>query len=278
MVLAGIVLYNPCIERLRENINTVYSQVSIILLVDNGSSNISEIKNLINDFSRISVIYNKKNEGIAYALNQIFEYADRNSYYYVLTLDQDSVVSKFIVQEYLKWYEKKKNPISMLTCRIEDRNFTTKDNKNTQGYTEVATAITSGSMTTVKAWKMTGKFDQRMFIDFVDIDFCFRLKKKGGSIIRANETFIIHELGHSQKIYPFGIPQLIYNHSAFRYYYLIRNRIYYGRKNLKGFDYYRNLCAVIWRFLLITLYEKQKKDKFVSMIRGFRDGFKMEVR
>lgn len=39
-VLAGIVLYNPEIGRLQENIDAIYQQVDTVLLIENGSSNI----------------------------------------------------------------------------------------------------------------------------------------------------------------------------------------------------------------------------------------------
>ena len=43
-ICAGIVLYNPDIERLSDNIDSVISQVEKIYLVDNGSKNINKIE------------------------------------------------------------------------------------------------------------------------------------------------------------------------------------------------------------------------------------------
>ena len=45
-VLAGIVLYNPDLERLSENVSAIIPQVDILLLVDNKSNNINEIISL----------------------------------------------------------------------------------------------------------------------------------------------------------------------------------------------------------------------------------------
>ena len=46
-VIAGIVTYNPDINRLCKNLDAIKNQVSCIVIVDNASINIEEIKNLI---------------------------------------------------------------------------------------------------------------------------------------------------------------------------------------------------------------------------------------
>ena len=93
MVLAGIVLYNPDEDRLVENIQAVVGQVDETILIDNNSSNIEKIKKRVNELNyNINIIENSKNNGIAFALNQILEYAIDNNYEWFLTLDQDSVI------------------------------------------------------------------------------------------------------------------------------------------------------------------------------------------
>ena len=53
MTAAGIVLYNPDVERLHENINGIINQVDALILIDNGSDNIKEIENKYNDTEKI---------------------------------------------------------------------------------------------------------------------------------------------------------------------------------------------------------------------------------
>ena len=43
-IFAGIVLFNPEISRLKENITHILGQVDRLILVDNGSSNKEEIQ------------------------------------------------------------------------------------------------------------------------------------------------------------------------------------------------------------------------------------------
>ena len=66
--------------------------------MDNGSDNIKNIEDcVLNNWKNITIIKNGKNEGIAKALNQMFEFAIEQQYEYVLTLDQDSVCPDNII-------------------------------------------------------------------------------------------------------------------------------------------------------------------------------------
>ena len=165
-VLAGIVLYNPEIKRLRLNIEAVAGQVSEILLVNNGSDNTEQIMTLIKGKKNITLIDNKKNIGIAAALNEIGEYALKKNIDMFLTLDQDSVICKDMVSELSELLDNKKVGIS---CPFIDRNhdFVT-ENK----VYEVETAITSGSLIKTSVWELVGGFWEYLFIDEVDHEFC----------------------------------------------------------------------------------------------------------
>ena len=46
-IFAGIVLFNPEINRLKENITHILGQVNQLILVDNGSNNKEEIRSEI---------------------------------------------------------------------------------------------------------------------------------------------------------------------------------------------------------------------------------------
>ena len=84
--VAGVVFYNPDIERLKKNITAVAPQVDEVV-VDNSSSNIKDVQQLLCLYDNVTVPNNKRNMGIAKALNQLFEYARIHSYEWVLTLD-----------------------------------------------------------------------------------------------------------------------------------------------------------------------------------------------
>ena len=55
-VCAGIVIYNPEIKRLQDVIYAICQQVEELILVDNGSTNISEIVEVANEQDKVHLI------------------------------------------------------------------------------------------------------------------------------------------------------------------------------------------------------------------------------
>ena len=102
-IIAGIVTYNPSMNRLNECLNSVLSELKDVLIFDNGSNNAEEILQLIENYrgnARIFIIGKNRNHGIAYGLRTIMRFADIHDYEWVLTLDQDSVLRPGLVALY----------------------------------------------------------------------------------------------------------------------------------------------------------------------------------
>ena len=60
-VAAGITLFNPDIELLKENIDSIKEQVNLIILIDNASRNINHIESILTNYCDIVLIKNDKN-------------------------------------------------------------------------------------------------------------------------------------------------------------------------------------------------------------------------
>ena len=58
--------------------------------------------------------------------------------------------------------------------------------------------FTSASWVNIKAWQEVGGFDDSMFIDRVDYDFCMTLWEAGWGIYKTVKTEILHELGSAE--------------------------------------------------------------------------------
>ena len=52
--------------------------------------------------------------------------------------------------------------------------------------------MTSGSFLNLKVYKEAGPFVDKLFIDYVDFEYCLRLKKKGFKIYKLNNTYMQH--------------------------------------------------------------------------------------
>lgn len=273
-VYAGIVLYNPDICRLKDNVSSISGQVYKVVCVDNGSANISEIEKMLAQWENIVVIRNKKNEGIAFALNQIIEYGKKNELTWGLTLDQDSVADEHLVKKYLCFLQAHDaDKFGCLTCNIIDRNF--KINHEYQqkvNYKEIEYCITSGALMNVKATIDVGGFDSSMFIDKVDCDICINLRKHGYRIIQVDYNGLLHEVGHARQI-NLGVRKWeLYNHSPLRRYYMCRNASYLLKKYHDSYVL-RMFFKEIFHTVLVLIYEEHRLEKLKVGLKGFKDGF-----
>lgn len=264
--ITGIVLYNPDLPRLEENVKAIYPQCEQVVMVDNHSCNIVDVDSRWENDEKIKIIHNNDNKGIAKALNQLAEYAYDSGYEWLLTLDQDSVSPEDLIQHYELYTDR--NDVGIICCKIKDRNFGEKSTEmaHEHGWEYIPQCITSASMLKLEAWKKVGGFCDKMFIDGVDFDLCYSLGEIGYKIIRTNDIAILHEVGHSRLVKFIGREEQIYNHSALRYYYMVRNSFLLGQRHHLLF---RFCIKNIKLFVLVLAYEEDKAKKSKMMIKGF---------
>ena len=276
-VCAGIVLFQPDIERLKENINAIINYVEHIYMVDNGSENIEEIRECFAKETKISFILNETNEGIAKALNQLCATAKEDEFDYILTLDQDSVAGINMVDEMLPFVTEE---TAIIAPFVKDDFETDEQKENACTFEEITRCNTSGCLTNLKIWEEIGGFDERMFIDCVDFDYCTRALKAGKQIIRVNRAILHHRLGKAKEVRffvffgkLFGIEKLkkpfyTYNHSPLRTYYYARNILYYMHKHKDFIDMNQERRTYIRWFVLKVFFEEQKLKKLWAIIKG----------
>lgn len=275
-VMAGIVSFNPDMKRLEENIKAIEKQVHQIILVDNGSKEQELLFQTIKQkFPNVLLLQNKENLGIAKALNQLLEECHKNNGRWLLTLDQDSVAPDNLMAVYSKYTDME--DVAMICPRIVDRNSNMTvehgDDKEKE-YVFVDRCITSASLMDVEKAMETGSFDESMFIDYVDFEYCIRVRKNGYRILKANGAELLHELGNTvTKSLP-GKKIQVLNHSPFRKYYYVRNIIYTYRKHrdvLPGTYCVKPIAGIVIKTIL---FEKEKGKKLKQMWKGYKDGKK----
>lgn len=275
-ICAGIVTYEPEINRFSDNYNSIIGQVSFVVIVDNGSNNIDEIRNFVHDKKNVYLLENKKNMGIAFALNQIFNFAIDKKQEWVLTLDQDSICSTEIISKYRSFSNL--DNIGIYCPRV---NYN-ESNQVQEAVSEtlyIEACMTSGSLTLVEAWKICKGFDDWMFIDLVDNDFCMRLKLNNYKVIRINSATINHSLGEQKFInLPFGKRIFFYNHSPLRNYYFVRNSVYFIRKYWNEIDKIHQILVLIYWESKKLIFEGNKFKIINSIIIGIKDGFAKKLK
>lgn len=274
-VAAGVVLYNPEIERLEKNIKSVATQVDEIIFFDNGSRNINQILNYLKEENlNYQILTSSENLGIAHALNQICEVAYKKGYNWILTLDQDTVISKNLILKYSKYLDLP--DVGQLSCVYKDRNAEELKDKINAEVIEVKECITSGALLNLRALFEVGGFDEKLFIDYVDFDLCYALDQKGYKTYRISYVGMLHEIGHITSVRFFNRKLELFNHNAFRHYYRCRNFIIFSRR----YNLLKNREAVYIQFkawIRVLLYENKKIDKTRAMFKGIHDGLKSSV-
>lgn len=268
-ILAAIITFNPDIALLKQNINSFAPAVNSIIIVDNGSGNITALLALETD--RIKVLRNPENLGIAEALNRALHYAQENNFEFILTMDQDSFFEEVTVSNLLSGFENEKTAIVCPVLKDMNSNHIV---VATQKYEEVFTTITSGSLCRVSALKLAGAFDAKMFIDYVDVEMCLRLRKNGFKILRSQASVLCHHLGES-KMYQFlGMCFIATNHSPVRNFYFARNKVYVHKKYFISFPVFviRDILSFCKTVVVILFFEKMKTTKIKMISKGIWHG------
>ena len=129
----------------------------------------------------------------------------------------------------------------------------------------------------IKAWSEIGGFDERMFIDGVDFDICYRLRQRGYKIYCIHSVVLLHEIGHIEYHRFLFWKVLVMNHSAFRKYYIARNVIYTAKKRRSTLLVVKGLLQEIKMIGIVIFYEEDKLNKIRCICRGIYDGFKGKV-
>ncbi|HBI62342.1 MAG TPA: glycosyltransferase family 2 protein [Lachnospiraceae bacterium] len=272
-VCAGIVSFNPNIKRLQENLETIHTQVQEVAVFDNGSVNLAEVETLLDKYPNACLIKSDENKGIATALNYLMQWGREHGYSWMVSLDQDSVCDSGFIEK-MAPYLKVENNIGIAAPVIVERNVGVVGHNPEDDYAHVNTCITSGSITSTEAWRKIGGYDNSMFIDSVDFEFCYRMRKSGYGVIQVSSVRLVHELGNSKKRRFLFWKVDVTGHSAFRKYYIARNNVYYPLKHRLWLHWVRGNLRNAWLIILVLLYEADKRDKISSLGKGWSDGNK----
>lgn len=273
MKLAGIiVVYNPNYEQLISNIFSLIDDVDILILYQNSKIVFDE--SILSKLSyKVILLGDAENKGIATALNDGVKWAIQNNFTHVLTLDQDSC---FYVG-HLKDFKKLIINSNLINVGVYCPNICNHGNlliSSDENHIKVPDSITSGSIFPIKVFSNCGFFEDKLFIDAVDYEFCYRIYQQKKLITIIFPKIILkHEVGYPTKI-RFGL--ITDNYSSFRTYFIIRNHIIIWKRypHLFQKSYKKTLIKIhiCYRLIKILIGEENKKDKVISIFKGMFHG------
>lgn len=205
-ICGGIVLYNPDLEVLDKNINSLIGQLDCLVLVDNGSKHIEAVKAKYQNYDHIVWISNEKNEGIAYALNEIMHFAIEHHYEWFLTMDQDSRCDEHLIEKYFRYAMNLDeigvfSPFVLNNSKITFAEYQNKVLPNVEKVKDPIDCITSASLVRTKAAEAIGGYNNQLFIDCVDVDFNIRMMETSYKIVRINKAYMFQAMGDGKKVW-----------------------------------------------------------------------------
>jgi rhamnosyltransferase len=287
-VCAVFVTYNPDISTFKKAVKSIIGQVDKIYVIDNCS--MDTVRDFIFTIDGIEKIFLENNMGVASGFNKGIELAKKDNYRFLLLLDQDSVAPKNMVYCYMEAFEylsKQFKAIAAIGPRYENIRTKRKSkfvkfgwfrniyNSGSDSQTIVPTdcLISSGSFFPLGVFSDIGKFDEKLFIDHVDTEWCQRALYHGYRIFGLWDVVMEHSLGewtlnlwflrwHSQPM-----------HQPFRLYYIARNSILLYKMSHVPLKWISGDIVRLLRLLILyALFSRSRAQSLGWFLRGIRDG------
>ncbi len=167
------------------------------------------------------------NQGLGEALNAGVEGAARLGYAWVLLLDQDSTLSRLAAESAFSAIADDIGIVALRqTLRGKDSMNVTAPATSAFACRNVTVTMTSGSILNAQAYRTCGPFEAKLFIDYVDHDYCLRLRRAGYKVVQCDSAVLDHQLGDPKTVNCLGLSTSFITHQPFRSYYITRNGLY----------------------------------------------------
>ena len=290
--------YNPTQDYVQNALSYAW-YFDQIIIVDNTEGNNTALAAQI---PNALYIPNNKNLGVGKALNQgieaaLIENSKGREYRWVMTMDQDSAWEKEQLEKYIslcierneqdetvKSFSPNTRIPSHSTLGIWKRkiySFIAKkqyQEKKDKGFGFVDFVRCSGNAVEIEVWQKVGRYNDVLFIDYVDNDFCWKLREAGYKIFRFDNVSMKHQTANKIKtpkrrpLIPsylkINIPKYANNNPS-RIFYSARNCLYAMKlhpeyaKNCKR-DFYDRVIA-------FCVFNRAALRNIKIFIRAYKD-------
>lgn len=277
---AIMVLFKPNWDITTKAIAALAPQVDLLCIIDNTPN--TNNNNHFSEYSNIHYIPLNANKGIAKAQNEGIRYLINNCYDFVLFSDQDSIAPVDIIKKMVYAFHQLEDaavvpaaigpiPIQRTTGKviIDKHNYKDEFSIDDTSFYKMDGIISSFSMIRLKILEKVGFFREDLFIDGVDVEWCWRAKFYHGlNSYLLLSCSISHMLGEDNK----G-PVNIRIPSPFRVYYQFRNYFKLIRcRHTPNWWKLKNGVKYFFKFFYYSLFISPRKQYLKNMIRGSFNG------
>jgi rhamnosyltransferase len=204
--VAGIVAFHPDPSSLNALVAAISPDVSHVLVFANAPLE-RHVTQRLSATARgvpVEILGTGENVGLGRAYNCITEFAMRERSEFILLFDQDSLPPHGIVRhlEYiiddLRTGGERPAVVAPSPVDRKGRRFRSPP-RQWRGSHRLATpvqfVISSGSLIPLDALAKVGRFEDRFFIDAIDMEWCFRARDQGWSVWLGRHDKMVHDLG-----------------------------------------------------------------------------------
>lgn len=228
------------------------------------------------------------NVGLAAAQNAGIAWARQHGFRHVLLLDQDSLPGDGMVAALLAALARlgRSQRVAAVGPRFHDLRegrdapfvrIGFPFNRKLRCTPEMPTLacdflIASGSLIALDVLDDVGDMDAGLFIDNVDLEWCFRACARGYRLYGVYAATMHHQLGDARRHLPLGLGQVVV-HSPLRLYYMMRNRLLlYRLPHTPKVWIAQDLPRVLVKLALFGVLIGPRRRNLRFMLRGLADG------
>lgn len=286
-VCAVVVSYRPQPETLRRALDACKAQTGGVVLFDNASGS-AETEVLLSALEDVDVIRSATNLGLGAALNRGIGRAREHGFRFVLLLDQDSLPDEGMVatlKRALQELSRTGNVAAVGPSHRDVRNgriapfvrigfpFNHKHVAMPGERVACDFLITSGCLISLDALERIGGMDEALFIDNVDLEWCFRARRHGYALYGIGDAGMGHAIGDALRTS--WLRGSAYVHSPLRLYYIMRNRILlYRRRDTPRAWIGQDLLRLPFKFMSTLLFLSPRGQYLRCMLHGLWDGLR----
>jgi len=130
--------------------------------------------------------------------------------------------------------------------------------------------ISSGTAATGEVFGVAGAFDEALFIDSVDSEWCLRCRSRQIPIRVVPAAAMRHRIGsRAIRVGPFTVLQ----HNPIRCYYQLRNCFHLMRRKHVPFAFaLKHMLSVLFSRTILLFFVKNRADYLTAYFAGLRDG------
>jgi rhamnosyltransferase len=282
-VAAVVTAFRPT-SHLVESVSSLLRQLTTVVVVDDGGGpGFDHIFDAAAGAGAL-VLRLENNSGIASALNAGIELARTKPVDYIITVDQDSLLTAEYVRQLLDAAESAAaagiTAGLVSPARIHGNPVKTAGSKS--GVQLGREPIQSGLLIPVSTLDTIGNFWDGLFIDLVDTEYYFRALDAGLPTVLADAEFD-HSLGSLVDANIWGKAIKFQDRTlkvriaaSWRYYYIFRNRILVGRRYAKVHPGWvaGGLLLDVRHLLFVTVLAPGRAARLRSALRGTIDGIR----